>query len=58
MLKIMLKITQNSFMHTRTINSTGKACAYYRQHQQTRNNDYNKHVINQQRNKNALINLF
>ena len=47
MLKIMLKIRQNSFMHTHAVNSTEKACAYYRQHQQTRNNDYNKHVINQ-----------
>lgn len=47
MLKIMLKIRQNYFMHTRAVNSTGKACAYYYQHQQSRNNDYNKHVINQ-----------
>ena len=47
MLKIMLKIRQNSFMHTRTINSTEKACAYYYHHQQSRNNDYNKRIINQ-----------
>ena len=54
----MLKITQNSFMHTRMVNYTERTHAYYCQHQQTRNNDYNKHVINQQCNKNALINLF
>lgn len=47
MLKITLKIRQNNFMHTRTVNSTEKACPYYCQHQQLRNNDYNKHVINQ-----------
>ena len=58
MLKIMLKTRQNNFMHTRAVNSTEKACPYYCQHQQPRNNDYNKHVINQQCNKNALINLF
>lgn len=58
MLKTMLKIRQNDFMHTRAVNCTEKACPYYCQHQQLRNNDYNKHVINQQCNKNALINLF
>jgi len=30
MLKIMLKIRQNYFMHTHAVNSTEKACAYYR----------------------------
>ena len=47
MLKTMLKIRQNYFIHTRTINSTEKACAYYYHHQQPRNNDHNKHIINQ-----------
>ena len=47
MLKITLKIRQNNFMHTRAVNSTEKACPYYCQHQQPRNNDYDKHVINQ-----------
>lgn len=47
MLKIILKIRQNNFMHTHAVNSTEKACAYYCQHQQTRNNDYNKRIINQ-----------
>ncbi|MFC2265926.1 MAG: hypothetical protein ACFNM7_12040, partial [Prevotella conceptionensis] len=47
MLKIMLKIRQNNFMHTHAVNNTEKACPYYCQHQQLRNNDYNKHVINQ-----------
>ena len=47
MLKIMLKTRQNYFMHTRMVNYTERTYAYYCQHQQTRNNDYNKRIINQ-----------